>query len=76
MVSSAKPSDGASTGDVAGGASLGSLRSISESNNRGGYPAPLYAFAQSADASFESATLLSPGEQQISVTVFLVYDVN
>ena len=58
------------------GASLGSLRSISESNNRGGYPAPLYAFAQSADASFESATLLSPGEQQISVTVFLVYDVN
>ncbi len=58
------------------GASLGSLRSISESNNRGGYPAPLYAFAQSADASFESATPLNPGEQQISVTVFLVYDVN
>ena len=58
------------------GASLGSLRSISESNNRGGYPAPLYAFAQSADASFESATVLNPGEQQVSVTVFLVYDVN
>lgn len=59
------------------GASLGSLRSISEStNNFSGRVFLDYAVAASADASFESATQLNPGEQEISLTVYLVYDVN
>ncbi|HJM76403.1 MAG TPA: SIMPL domain-containing protein [Dehalococcoidia bacterium] len=60
------------------GASLGSLRSISESNNSGFGGRLEFAVPQAAslDDSFSSSTALNPGEQEISLTVFLVYDVN
>jgi uncharacterized protein YggE len=60
------------------GASLGSLRSISESNNRGGGIYLEYAVPQPAsfDGAFSSSTALNPGEQEISLTIYLVYDVN
>lgn len=53
------------------GASLGQLRSISESGGRGGV---MYAEVASM-AAFDGATSLNPGQQEVSLTVYVVYDV-
>ena len=60
------------------GSSLDPLRSISESNNSGFGGRLEFAAPQAAslDGSFSSSTALNPGEQEISLTVYLVYDVD
>ncbi len=54
------------------GATLGSLRSISESSNRGGGVYMEYAMPARADGG---DTFLAPGQQDVSLTVYVVYDV-
>jgi uncharacterized protein YggE len=54
------------------GATLGSLRSISESSNRGGGVYLEFASAARADGA---DTFLAPGQQEVSLTVYVVYDV-
>ena len=58
----------------AAGATLGKPRSISESTNGGPMPAP-QAFESKAGAA-AAPTPLNPGEQRLSVTVSIVYDLN
>ncbi len=56
----------------AAGATLGKPRSISESSSSGGVQAPAPLRAGAADAV---STPVSPGEQRLSVTVSIVYDI-
>lgn len=57
----------------AAGVSVGGVRSISES---GGYypPEPRFAYETAADAG--GATAISPGEQELTVSVFVIFEID
>jgi uncharacterized protein YggE len=57
----------------AAGVSVGGVRSISESSS--GYYPPESRYALGADASTGS-TLISPGEQELTISVFVVFDID
>jgi uncharacterized protein YggE len=56
----------------AAGVSVGSVRTISESSS--GIPSPRAAFDGAEQAG--GATSISPGEQELTISVFVVYDID